>query len=170
MRTAVLIFSLALLGGCSIIDRIGNKPYSFPSESEPHAEITLHSHEGSWFNIFNIDSNGCFAGTSSIATSGKTVRLHAGKETYISLEKRSAASFCRIIVAFTPEQNSKYIFKQGSMTQQRDGILGAISGPASYCTISGAKLDELSEAEPLAIKKMKLVPNGLACLKMRPTN
>lgn len=166
MRTA-LILPLALIGGCSIIDRIGNKPYAFPSESEPHAKVTVNHYSDSWFNIYNIDSNDCFAGTSSMGQSGKSYRIQANKDAYLALEQRSGNRFCRVIFMFTPEQNMNYIFSQGSLTKKNTGILGAIASPSSYCTVSGEKLLDSGETEPLALKKMKLLPKGLACLKMR---
>lgn len=166
MRIA-LIFSLALFAGCSTFDRLGNKPYIFPSESDPHALLTVNQHSDSWFNIYNMDSNDCFAGTSSLGASGKTSRLQVNKVAYIALEQRSGNSFCRVIVSFTPEQNMKYTLTQGTLTETSTGLLGAIASPRSYCTVSGGKVLDSGETEPLPLKKMRILPKGFACLKMR---
>jgi hypothetical protein len=166
MRFALIILS-TLISGCSFYDRLGNKPYTFPADSEPNSEIVVNYDNNSWFNIFNMDKNGCFAGTSVIGQSGETVKIHSNTDTFLSLENRTPGSFCRIIFSFTPEQHTKYNFTQGTHFEDKPGISGFFSGPDIYCTLSGEKILATGKREPLILKKMNLRPSGLACLRMR---
>jgi hypothetical protein len=168
MRIALILLS-TLIGGCSLFDRIGNKPYIFPVDGEPYSEVVTYYDTGSWFNIFNMDVNGCFAGSSVLGSSGETVKIHSDKNTFLALEKHSGNSFCRIIYSFTPEQDAKYIFTQGSHIEEKTGISGFLSGPDVYCSVSGQKILTSGIKEPLELKKMNLRPSGLACLRMRET-
>jgi hypothetical protein len=157
----------ALLGGCTLFDRIGNKPYIFPIDGEPYSEVIANYNNGSWFNIFNMDANGCFAGSSVLASSGETVKIHSSKDTFIALETHTNSSFCRIIFSFTPEQNAKYTFTQGTQIEEKTGIPGLLSGSDIYCTVSGQRILTSGIKEPLELKQMNLRPSGLACLRMR---
>lgn len=166
MRIALIILS-AFLGSCTFYDRLGNKPYIFPKDNEPYSEVIVNFGGGAWFNIFNMDENGCFAGTSSVGSSGETVKIHANRTTYLALENQFSGSFCRIIFSFTPEENSKYIFNQGTRIEEKSGVSGFLSGPDVYCTASGEKVLADGKREPLLLKKMDLRPSGLACLRMK---
>lgn len=166
MRITLIILA-ALLSSCTFYDRLGNKPYIFPKDNEPSAEVVVNFSGGSWFDIYNMDENGCFAGTSSVGSSGETIKIHANKTTYLSLENQSPGSFCRIFFSFTPEENSKYIFKQGTHIEEKSGVSGFLSGPDVYCTVSGEKVLANGKREPLLLKKMNLRPSGLACLRMK---
>lgn len=166
MRITLILLS-TFLGGCSFFDRLGNKPYVFPADGEPYSEIIVNYDNDSWFNIFNMDANGCFAGTSVVGSSGATVKIHSNKDIFMALEKRTSGSFCRVIFSFTPEQNVKYSFTQGILIEETTGVLGFLSGPDIYCSVSGQKILISGKKEPLELKQMNLRPSSLACLRMR---
>lgn len=166
MRIALLLLS-ALLSSCTLYDRLGNKPYLFPTEAEPSAEVTVNFNERSWFDIFNMDANGCFAGTSTLGSSGSSVKIHADTETFMALNRRHGNSFCQVIFSFSPESNARYRFTQGTHVENAPGILGVLSGPAFYCTVTGEKILPSGKTEALTLKKMNLRPSGFACLRMR---
>lgn len=163
----VLILLSSFIAGCSFIDRVGNKPYIFPTKDEPYSEIIVNFASDSWFSIYNMDINGCFAGSSVVGSSGETVRIHSDKNVFMALERRSGGSFCKVIFSFTPEQNSKYSFTQGIHIKDKDGISGLFSGPDVYCSVSGQKILPSGKQEQIKLKQMKLHPSGLACLRMR---
>ena len=166
MRIALILLS-SFIGGCSLIDRIGNKPYIFPAKGEPYSEIIVNFDSDSWFSIFNMDINGCFAGSSVVGSSGETVKIHSNKDVFMALEKHSSGSFCRVIFSFTPEQNAKYNFTQGIHIEDKGGISGFLSGPDVYCSVSGQKTLTSGKKEQIELKQMNLRPSGLACLRMR---
>lgn len=163
----VLISLLALLAGCSVVDRLGNKPYPFPVAEDAFAEVVVHYDKGASFAIYNMDENGCFAGTSALGPSGSVVKIHAEKEAYIALEKRIANSFCQVIFSFIPERNVKYTFTQKNFVQKKVGGLGFFNSSAAYCGVGGEKILESGEKKSLKLKQMLLRPSGLACLRMR---
>jgi hypothetical protein len=169
MRIALILF-FALIGGCSFFDRLGNKPYIFPTSDEPYSEIIVTYDNGSLFKIFNMDVNGCFAGTSIIGPAGKSIKIHSNTETFMALDMSSSSSFCQVIFSFTPEQDFKYEFTQGTHIEDRSGISGFLSGPDIYCSVSGQKILKTGKKEPLEFKQMNLRPSGLACLRMRETS
>lgn len=162
-----LIFLSALLSSCTLYDRIGNKPYIFPTEAQPYSEVIVNFSDRSWFDIFNMDANGCFAGTSTLGSSGSSVNIHANTETYMALNRRHGNSYCQVIFSFTPENNARYRFNQGVHVKDVPGIAGVLSGPAIYCTVTGEKILPSGNTEPLTLKKMNLRPSGFACLRMR---
>jgi len=166
MRIA-LILLFALISSCTFYDRLGNKPYIYPVNAEPYSEIIVNYDNDSWFNIFNMDANGCFAGTSVVGSSGEAVKIHSNTDTFLALENRSSGSFCRVIFSFIPEQNTKYSFTQGTHVEDKPGISGFLSGPDIYCTVRGEKILTTGKREPLLLKQMNLRPSGLACLRMR---
>lgn len=166
MRIA-LIALYVFLSGCSVMERLGNKPYVFPVEGQSSAEIELFSDSVSRFVVFNMDANGCFAGTSVLGNSASKVRLHAEKDVFMALEQRYGNSYCNLIFSFTPENNARYILRGGSLVERRDEMLGALGARSSYCTVSGKTILDTDEQVPLSLKKFTLRPSGLACLRMR---
>lgn len=166
----VLILLSALLSSCALYDRLGNKPYVFPSKSQPYAEVTVNFSDRSWFDIFNMDANGCFAGTSSLGSSGSTEKIHANTETFMALNRRYGNSYCQVIFSFVPESKARYRFTQGARVEDVPGIAGFLSGPAIYCTVTGEKILPSGKTEPLTLKRMNLRPSGFACLRMRETS
>lgn len=162
-----LIFLSAFLSSCTLYDRLGNKPYIFPTETQPYSEVTVYFSDRTWFDIFNMDANGCFAGTSTFGSSGSSVKIHADTETFMALNRRQGNSYCQVIFSFTPESNARYRFTQGTHVEDIPGIAGVLSGPAIYCTVAGEKILPSGKTEPLALKKMNLRPSGFACLRMR---
>ena len=167
MAIDTLLSVLILFSGCSLVERIGNKPYIFPLEDEPASSLMVSYASGSGFVVYNMDENGCFAGTSAIGPSGATVMLHANKELFMAAETRSANSFCSVMFSFTPETDARYVLYQGALLKKATGALGFLSPRDAYCTVSGEKILSTGEKESLVLKKMSLKPSGLACLKMR---
>lgn len=164
MRIAV-VFLFVLLGGCSFMDRLGNKPYTFPAEGQPFAEVEVDNAD-SRFVVFNMDENGCFAGTSGL---GAGARIHAGENAFMALEERYGNSYCNLIFSFVPEQNAKYVLRAGSFVEKQEGLLGILPSK-DYCTVSGQTVLDSGERVPLELKKFNLRPSGMACLKMRPAS
>lgn len=165
MRVA-MVGLCALLSGCSFMDRLGNKPYAFPAEGQPSASIEVDSTSASRFVVFNMDENGCFAGTSVFGLSAATARVHADKAVFMALEERYGGSYCNLIFSFVPKQNAKYALRAGHLVEERDGLLGLLPSN-DYCTVSGYSVLDAGGRAPLALKKFNLRPSGLACLKMR---
>ncbi|NMZ70826.1 hypothetical protein [Pseudomonas peli] len=164
MRISLMVL-FVLLGGCSFMDRLGNKPYTFPTEGQPSAEVEVVS-AVSRFVVFNMDENGCFAGTSVL---GAGARIHAGENAFMALEERYGNSYCNLIFSFVPEQNAKYVLRAGSFVEKQGGLLGILPGK-DYCTVSGQRVLDSGERVPLDLKQFNLRPSGMACLKMRPAS
>ena len=167
MRSVALLSVLTLLSGCSLVERIGNKPYVFPHEGEPASSLMVNYAPGSGIAVYNMDENGCFAGTSAIGPSGTTVMVHANKELFMAAETRSANSFCSVMFSFTPETDARYVLYQGIRLEKATGALGFLSPSDVYCTVSGERILSTGGKESPVLKKMNLRPSGLACLKMR---
>lgn len=165
MRIALMVLC-ALLGGCSFMERLGNKPYTFPIEGQPSAEVEVERAGGSRFVVFNMDENGCFAGTSVLGSSGSAVRIHADEDVFMALEERYGNSYCNLIFSFVPEQNAKYVLRAGFLVEKKDGLLGILPSK-DYCTVSGQTILDTGEQVPLVLKKFNLRPSGMACLRMR---
>ncbi|QEY58784.1 hypothetical protein FXF61_06190 [Pseudomonas sp. C27(2019)] len=167
MRITSVFLSLALLTGCSLVERVGNKPYVFPVAGEPSAAVAVNYDKSSRFIIYNMDINGCFAGTTSAGPSGSSVDVHSDKPIFMALEQRLAGSYCNIIFSFTPEKNAKYALYQGNHLEKTAGFFGVLAGTDRYCSVSGLKQLNSVEQKQLKLQQMIIRPSGFACLKMR---
>lgn len=79
MRSVALPSVLTLLSGCSLVERIGTNLMCFRTRAKPASSLMVNYAPGSGIAVYNMDENGCFAGTSAIGPSGTTAMVHANK-------------------------------------------------------------------------------------------
>ncbi|WP_321784005.1 hypothetical protein [Paraburkholderia sp. J94] len=164
MKSTIIIACLgALLAGCTTL----GKPYPFPKDSEPSADLRV---SGAGVYLLSFNEKDCYAGKTLVDGNpdAAPVKVVPDKPLVISYE----GDGCMMQAKFTPRQGTHYLMvaQEGrAPSDPNRSWLSALGHVNDYqCIMAAIEVDNDGHpATPVKLRKVSPRQKGLTCIKLR---
>lgn len=161
----LLAFTLlsALIAGCTTV----GKPYPFPHDGEPSAEVEIR---GNGVYLLTLNEKGCYTGKTRIDHGPATppIKVVPDVPLYLSYEE----NVCMMPVRFTPQKDAKYrlIAAEGPSVTDADASFFETLRHVHerQCVVGVMEVDtDDKPLKPVKVTELRPRQAGLTCIKFR---
>jgi hypothetical protein len=153
----------ALIAGCTTV----GKPYPFPRDGEPSAQVEVRGND---VYLLTLNEKGCYTGKTHVESGpGKPpIKVVPGVPLYLSYEE----NVCLMPVRFTPQKDVKYRVIAAEGPQPLDADASFLQTlwhvHDRQCVVGAMEVDaDGKPVKPIKVTELRPHQAGLACIRFR---